>query len=147
MRTSPRTSRNVFAQRITTTPSCTSKDSEAARIPSWPMFGLESFAEPFRQATAAFNQEIRRIARELPVCDVRVIEIDELHERIMAHPHRFGFDNVTDACWASDGSVCAEPNEYYWFQASHPSERAHFAWAVEFIREARGKAPHCGDRQ
>lgn len=111
--------------------------------PFWSMFGLEPFREVFRRATVILNAEIRRLVIALHVCDPRVIELDQVQEEIIANPHQFGFKNVTDACWAIDGSVCSDPSSYYWFQASHPSERAHFAWSLAFTREARDFARRC----
>jgi phospholipase/lecithinase/hemolysin len=111
--------------------------------PLWSMFGLEPLAEVASRAVALLNAEIRRIVDALHVCDARVIELHQVQEQIMANPHQFGFKNVTDACWATDGSVCSDPDTYYWFQASHPSERAHFAWSLAFTREARDFARRC----
>jgi outer membrane lipase/esterase len=101
--------------------------------PFWSLFGLDDLAGVYRQASAAFNAEVPRIVSELQVCDAQVIPLDRVHERIMAHRRLFGFMNVTDACLLPDGSYCSTPDKYYWFQASHPSERAHFVWSAEFI--------------
>lgn len=111
--------------------------------PLWSMFGLGPLADVARRAVTILNVEIRRIVNALDVCDARVIDLAQVQEEIMANPHHFGFENVTDACWANDGSVCSDPNTYYWFQASHPSERAHFAWSLAFTREARDFARRC----
>ena len=47
---------------------------------------------------------------------------------LKSDPGAFGFTNVTDACITPDvtqGAICDDPDTYFWWDALHPTKKAH----------------------
>lgn len=56
-----------------------------------------------------------------------------LLRNIVANPATYGFTNVTDACYgAAAKTVCANPNQYLFFDDLHPSAQGHVVLAEAF---------------
>jgi outer membrane lipase/esterase len=57
------------------------------------------------------------------------LDINDLFSKALANPAAFGFTNVTDACISGDevnpGTVCANPDQYLFWDSIHPSARGH----------------------
>jgi phospholipase/lecithinase/hemolysin len=58
-----------------------------------------------------------------------------LLDDIVAHPAKYGFTNVTDPCF--DGvNICADPNDYLFWDDSHPTTYAHSLLGAYFTEVA-----------
>jgi len=46
-----------------------------------------------------------------------------------------GFKNSTDPCWRdrTDGAMCSDPDDYWYFEYSHPTTRAQKVIADYFL--------------
>ncbi len=81
-----------------------------------------------------FNQ---KLAASLPR-GVMYYDTAALFRDIVAHPSSYGFSNVTDACYT--GTICSQPYQYLFWDASHPSAHAHLILAQKFaaaVQKAR----------
>ena len=59
-----------------------------------------------------------------PGINIIPLDINSLFNRAIAAPGEFGFTNVTDSCLTTD-SVCANPNEYFFWDSLHPTTAGH----------------------
>lgn len=62
--------------------------------------------------------------------NVEVADVFGLHHQIISDPAAFGLVNVTDACFT--GTVCANPDEYLFWDQIHPTTVGHSLIADEF---------------
>jgi phospholipase/lecithinase/hemolysin len=73
------------------------------------------------------------LEEDQPREDMHLIRLNvfALVDAIGKDPTHFGFTNVTDPCWS--GTLCADPDHWFFFDNAHPSEFAQsdFAVAVE----------------
>ena len=58
------------------------------------------------------------------------LKIAEFFKDIITYPTSYGFTKVNEACYSknyleNDGKICANPNEYLFWDEIHPSKRAH----------------------
>jgi hypothetical protein len=77
-----------------------------------------------------FNQKLLELLPE------RVVYFDTfgLYRDIQAHPGVFGLTDVVDECYdASSGTVCANPNEYLFWDFVHPTEQVQVILAGRFV--------------
>lgn len=85
--------------------------------------------------TAATEQHNAMLAAELSTLSatlpVTIFELDifTLFNQLLSDPADFGFSNVTDVCWTGDflgnGTVCADPDSYVFWDDIHPTAAAH----------------------
>ena len=52
---------------------------------------------------------------------------------VLANPSAYGFTNVEEACFAN-GTVCATPSEYLYWDRLHPTTRGHYLFAQGMAR-------------
>ena len=73
-------------------------------------------------------------AIEQAYTDLDIIEFDSFAnlDEIVANAVRYGFTNTTDRCYTGDdtgftggGTVCANPQEYLWWDGIHPTTTLH----------------------
>lgn len=61
----------------------------------------------------------------IPGVNIIPIDIYSLSNQVLANPGEFGFQNVTNPCVIGDiqsvTSVCNNPNDFYFFDAVHPT--------------------------
>jgi phospholipase/lecithinase/hemolysin len=60
----------------------------------------------------------------LPGASIVSPDLFSLSEKLIQNSSAYGFTNVTDACFVG-GVVCANPEQYLFWDAVHPSARAH----------------------
>ena len=78
--------------------------------------------------TVAFNsfldQAIGQLELGLPGLNIIEFDTFSLVDAAIANPGAYGFTNVTDPCF--DGTaVCANPDQYIFWDTVHPTARAH----------------------
>jgi cholinesterase len=97
-------------------------------VPNMPDLGITpiflSLGQPysgfFSQLSASFNQALHA---SLPA-GVHYFDMFSLLSDIAGSPAKYGLVNVTDAC-LSGSAVCANPNQYLFFDGAHPTTAAH----------------------
>ena len=89
-------------------------------------------------ATNIFNgildTNVEALAAANPQANLVQADLQGVLNIVIANPEAFGFTNVTQACLGSGpgGSVCANPNQFLFFDPVHPTAAGHFLLA-EFI--------------
>lgn len=80
--------------------------------------------------TDAFNAALQA---DLPA-GVTYLDTASLLREIVADPGRYGFTDVTDACYSGTGpTACADPNQYVFFDDFHPTYHADTLLADAFL--------------
>jgi phospholipase/lecithinase/hemolysin len=106
-------------------------------VPGLPDLGLTPLARSLGPAAAAQASVLTdyfngRLTAALP-SGVTYVDTADLLRDIVTNPGSYGFTNVTDACYSfATSSLCANPDQYLFFDASHPTARAHAILAEEF---------------
>jgi outer membrane lipase/esterase len=110
-----------------------------------PDIGLTPLAMGSAGATAltiAFNSTLKKLLEETETADagldLDVFDLYGLLNSAVANPSAYGFSNVTDACktgpLGTPGAVCNSPDSYLFWDAFHPSARAHALMAQTAFR-------------
>ncbi len=73
-----------------------------------------------RLATAISN--LRQKAG--PGIKITYLDANAIFNQVLKAPEKFGFKNVTQPC-ISPGSICDNPNEYFFWDGIHPTTAAH----------------------
>ena len=74
----------------------------------------------FTQVSIGFNNALKA---SLPA-GVRYFDTLAWGWAVLANPAAYGFTNVTDACFTGS-SLCASPNEYFYWDDEHPTTAGH----------------------
>jgi phospholipase/lecithinase/hemolysin len=72
----------------------------------------------------ALAQALGALEPLLPGLDIIGFDTFSFVDTAIANPAAFGFTNVTDPCF-NGVSVCANPDQYVFFDSVHPTARAH----------------------
>ncbi|HEY9694958.1 MAG TPA: SGNH/GDSL hydrolase family protein [Oculatellaceae cyanobacterium] len=56
--------------------------------------------------------------------NIKYIDVNSLYKQAISNPKKFGFKNVTQSC-ISRSRICANPNEYLFWDGVHPTTAAH----------------------
>ncbi|MGB3205148.1 MAG: SGNH/GDSL hydrolase family protein [Crinalium sp.] len=56
--------------------------------------------------------------------NIKYIDVNSLYKQAISNPKKFGFKNVTQSC-ISRSRICANPNEYLFWDGVHPTTSAH----------------------
>ena len=76
-----------------------------------------------------FNDDVLAEIKPLAGLTVFDVPIFSALQTIVSNPARFGFANVTSPCisgnFESPGSVCADPNQYLFWDQEHPTAAGH----------------------
>jgi phospholipase/lecithinase/hemolysin len=56
--------------------------------------------------------------------NIKYIDVNSLYKQAISNPKKFGFKNVTQSC-ISQRRICANPNEYLFWDGVHPTTSAH----------------------
>jgi phospholipase/lecithinase/hemolysin len=114
--------------------------AERILVPNLPDIGLTPEAlgaglQRSQSATAlslTFNAALNQALDQLEVqrgIDLIRLDVNQLFQSALADPDAFGFTNVTDACFSgtaySLGTVCANPDQYLFWDEFHPSAATH----------------------
>jgi phospholipase/lecithinase/hemolysin len=107
-------------------------------VPGMPDLGLTPF---FRndptapvtaaQATALTDYFNLLLVSSLPG-DVTFFDTSALFRTVIANPGAYGFTNSTDPCFNGSPPVCANPDQYVFFDDFHPTAATHAILAREF---------------
>jgi outer membrane lipase/esterase len=75
--------------------------------------------------TMQFNQGLAAIEMGFDAMgsgvNVSIVDLFALNAAAIANPGAYGFTNVTDPCLQSNGSVCSNPNGYFYWDGFHPT--------------------------
>jgi len=78
-----------------------------------------------------FNIDVVNDVKALGLSGLTVFDVPIFSaiDQIVAHPAEFGLTNVTTPCFSGDfetaGSVCADPNQYLFWDGEHPTAVGH----------------------
>jgi len=103
--------------------------------PGMPDLGLTPYFQSLGPAGAAAGSGFTdyfnaTLSAALP-SDVMYYDTAGLLRDVYNHPATFGFSNVTDACF-NGVTVCANPDQYLFFDDFHPTAATHALLAREF---------------
>jgi outer membrane lipase/esterase len=87
-------------------------------------------------ATNTFNgilaADLQGLAAANPQANLIQADLQGMLDIVIANPEAFGFTNVTEACASAGGGVCANPDEFLFFDEVHPTAAGHF-FLAQFV--------------
>jgi phospholipase/lecithinase/hemolysin len=99
--------------------------------------GLSALSAGFN---ASLSARIDALASVNPDLDIIYFELDRLFIDVRSDPGAFGFTNIEDRCL--DGStVCPNPDEYLFWDGSHPSTAGHALIGQRFFEAVAEPVP------
>ncbi len=93
----------------------------ARRVNSEISSSLNALTEAHNSGLAA---TLDYLSQQKPDINIIPLDVNSLFNRAIAAPTKFGFTNVTDSCLIGV-VVCDNPNEYLFWDDSHPTTTAH----------------------
>ena len=89
---------------------------------------------------ASLSTGIDALASVRPDLDITYFELDRLFSDVRSEPSAFGFTNIANRCL--DGStVCPNPDEYLFWDGSHPTTAAHALIGQRFFEAVAEPVP------
>lgn len=80
----------------------------------------------FQALSEAYNEGLSDVVASLNDNRVLLVDFFAITNDAVANPSSYGFTNVTDRCWSeSAGSVCANSDEYLFWDDIHPTSMGH----------------------
>lgn len=107
-------------------------------IGEWPLlrdFFPPDYAAALSEMTLLWNERLLELEDLFPDATIRISNVYALKEFIDRFPDLFGFTNTTDPCYHrwTDETVCPNPENYWFWDPSHPTTRAHRVLASLFV--------------
>lgn len=86
-----------------------------------------TYCDQLTQMTAVWNGLLKQLPARFPKARIHVADYHGLTQMVTRFPGLFGFKNATEPCWRdwTDGWMCPDPDDYWYFDYSHPTTRAH----------------------
>lgn len=118
-------------------------------VPNMPDLGLtpSGDAAVATPASILYNDALAMhlASRQLTLPDIHITAFDTfaLFNQVVAGPHLYGFTNVNQPCYqgpllgvgqADQMTVCANPDEYLFWDGSHPTARGHALLGAQLAR-------------
>lgn len=104
---------------------------------------LPSLVPAFADSAANLNPEYRALVPQLqaqfPGAVIQLTNWGPDYDDIITNPSRYGITNTTDACL--NNSACTNPNAYFYYFNSHPSDASHRIVGNELYQEALAIRP------
>ena len=117
-----------------------SDGAENILVPGLPNLGLTpDYAADPAAATAYTDAFNTALVAGLPG-DAIYFDTANLLDQIEADPAAYGFTNITDPCF-NGSTVCADPNEYLFWDGFHPTTAADTILADDFEQAAETPEP------
>jgi len=97
--------------------------------------GNTVYCDELNQMTAFWNDLLRQLPGRFPKARIRISDYHWLMQMVTQFPALLGFKNSTDPCWRdrTDGAMCSDPDDYWYFEYSHPTSRAQKVIADYFL--------------
>jgi phospholipase/lecithinase/hemolysin len=109
-----------------------------ANLADTPAFAGGPLAEALGQLTTDFNTNLATQLAMLDailVAEITLFDNDAAFQRLLADPATFGITNTTEPCVnIAANTVCANPDEYLFWDGVHPTARAYEIVAREMRR-------------
>ncbi len=109
-----------------------------------PLFVGTSQAPVVAAVSAEYNallaSRMAAVASANPQVNISLYSLEDRINDFIANPAQYGFDNVTEACF-SGTTVCPDPDRYLFWDAVHPTTRAHGLIAQGFYNSVSVPAP------
>ncbi len=100
-----------------------------------------------KKITLLFNYKLARVLDELEGVEVYRFDTYQWLNKLVWLPWRYGLTNVSERCYTGDdltfsggGEVCANPDQYIFWDGIHPTERAHGILADQLLQLLKRKA-------
>jgi phospholipase/lecithinase/hemolysin len=103
---------------------------DLAVVPDYVVLGPQYAAEAGTLAKD-FNTDVLNGIQALDLSGLTVFDVPVFSsiDKIVANPSAFGLTNVTDPCFSGNtvtpGTVCADPDQYLFWDGEHPTKVAH----------------------
>jgi outer membrane lipase/esterase len=114
-------------------------------VPNMPNLGVVPSVTRFGPVVAGlatalsqqFNAELAAMLTTITGTNIIVFDTYSFLNDIVVHPGNYGFTNVSEPCYSGfvdpdpNGTVCAEPDKYAFWDVEHPTTRFHAILADE----------------
>ena len=78
-----------------------------------------------REHNSRLATAIRSLRQKLsPDIKITYLDANSVFNQVLNNPEKLGFKNVTQSC-LNQGSICDNPNEYFFWDGIHPTTAAH----------------------
>lgn len=81
--------------------------------------------------STAYNNGLQALVDTINDPRIIVVDFFALTTDVVANPGLYGFTNVTDRCLSAGGSVCANPDDYLFWDDIHPTVMGHTALMLQ----------------
>lgn len=103
---------------------------EVALLPSL----VPMFADSATNLNPEYQALVPQLQAKFPGAVFQLSDWGPDYDAILSNPSAYGFTNATDPC--SRDAACTDPNSYFFYYPSHPSDAAHQIVGDELYREA-----------
>ncbi len=102
--------------------------------------GDADYARQLSDMTILFNQLVAGLSARFPDAKIHIANVYRLRTLIDRYPKAFGFINTTQPCFTAialggNGVVCPQPDQYWFWDPSHPTTKAHRLLSSLFLLE------------
>jgi phospholipase/lecithinase/hemolysin len=108
---------------------------DIGQLPVVKLFFGEEYAAALTEMTLLWNRLLDDLPAMFPGARIHISDVYRLRVLVDEHPAAFGFTNTTESCFQvfTDGSVCPNPDQYWFWDGAHPTTRAHKILASLFV--------------
>ena len=91
------------------------------------VWGDPVYAQQLTEMSILWNGLLQKLPARFPHAKIQISDTFGLLKMVQRFPRLFGFKNTTEACYRdwTDGALCSNPDEYWYWDYSHPSTHAH----------------------
>lgn len=79
----------------------------------------------FQALTEAYNEGLSDVVASVNDSRILLVDFFALTNDAVANPGDYGLTNVTDRCWDGGSGICANPDEYLFWDDIHPTTMGH----------------------
>jgi phospholipase/lecithinase/hemolysin len=105
-------------------------------VPYAEWFGAD-YVQQLSEMVTVYNSLLEELPARFPAARFRIADVYHLYKMVKQYPKSFGFSVVDEACYHdwTDGALCSDPDEYWYWGFSHPTTHAHKVLSSFFVME------------